>query len=276
VTILPHDVARDERRTVLYRKDGHVARVTLNRPEVLNAMNDDMHAALGDVWDAIEGDEDVWVVVLGGAGGRAFSVGQDLKELAARQAMPGHESPTFGSFGRSGWPRLTERFDFSKPVVARVDGYALGGGFELALACDVVIASDRSVFALPEVRHGMVPGAGGVFRLTRQAPFRAAMGLLLTGRRLDANGALALGLVNEVVPPGSLDDCVAGWVDDILAAAPLAVRAVKEAAHRSHTVSLAVAFDMQYESETLRRRSEDAREGPRAFAEKRRPEWRGL
>jgi crotonobetainyl-CoA hydratase/dehydration protein DpgD len=233
-----------------------------------------MHEELARVWDDLESDERVRVVVLTGAGERAFSVGQDLKERARRDA-DGTPAGSFGSRGEPGWPRLTERFGFSKPVVARVDGYALGGGFELVLACDVVVASDRAVFGLPEARLGLVPGAGGVFRLVRQMPPRVAMGYLLTGRRLDAPTAYAHGLVNEVVPAAALDAAVDRWVADLVASAPLSVRAIKEAALRSVDLPLPEAFTAAYEWEDRRRRSADAVEGPRAFAEKRAPIWTG-
>ncbi|MFG3581311.1 enoyl-CoA-hydratase DpgD [Micromonospora chersina] len=259
---------------VRYEKADHVARVTLDRPEVLNAMDLRMHAELAEVWDDVEADDDVRVVVLTGAGDRAFSVGQDLRERARLDA-DGVPPSSFGSRGQPGWPRLTERFDLSKPVLARVDGYALGGGFELALACDLVVASDRAVFALPEPRLGLVPGAGGAFRLSRQVPLKAAMGYLLTGRRMDAGAAYALGLVNEVVPAAELDRCVAGWVADLLACAPLALRAIKQAVLGSLDRPLPEAFAGRYGWEERRRASRDAVEGPRAFAEKRAPVWLG-
>lgn len=265
--------APDGRPRVRYEKRGHVAHVTLDRPAVLNAMDLRMHAELADIWDDFEADDDLWVAVLSGAGTRAFSVGQDLRELAVRDGEGTAGPATFGSRGKPGWPRLTERFDLSKPVVAKVRGYALGGGFELALACDLVIASDDAVFALPEAKLGLMAGAGGVFRLTRQLPWKTAMGHLLTGRPLDARRAWELGLVNEVVAPDDLDACVVDWVADILRCAPLSVRAIKEAATRSATMSLESAFATRYPWEERRMHSEDAAEGPRAFAEKRVPRW---
>lgn len=129
------------------------------------------------MWDDFERDDDVWVAVLTGCGDRSFSVGQDLKELVARTES-GAPATSFGSRGRPGWPRLTERFALTKPVVARVNGFALGGGFELALACDIIVAAAHATFALPEARLGLMAGAGGVFRLTRQMPFKSAMGYL--------------------------------------------------------------------------------------------------
>ncbi|MFI9832565.1 enoyl-CoA-hydratase DpgD [Streptomyces sp. NPDC051913] len=267
--------AADQPR-VRYEKKDHIAHVTLDRPEVLNAMDLRMHEELAGVWDDVEADDDIRAVVLTGAGERAFSVGQDLKE---RSRLDGAGTPrtTFGSRGLPGWPRLTERFTLSKPVVARVNGYALGGGFELALACDLVIASHDAVFALPEARLGLIPGAGGAFRLARQLPLKTAMGYLLTGRSMDAATALHFGLVNEVADDeeGDLDRRVAAWTDDLVRSAPLSVRALKESVMRSLDQPLEEAFATRYVWEERRMRSEDAVEGPRAFAEKRAPVWSG-
>jgi crotonobetainyl-CoA hydratase/dehydration protein DpgD len=202
-------------------------------------------------------------------------VGQDLKELAARERAGLAAPSTFGSRGKPGWPRLTERFHLTKPVVAKVRGHALGGGFELALACDIVVASEDARFALPEAALGLIAGAGGVFRLTRQLPWKTAMGHLLTGRPMGAVRAYELGLVNEVVPPGDLDGCAETWVADLVRSAPLSVRAIKEAATRSAGLSLEEAFAAGYPWEQRRMHSADAVEGPRAFAEKREPKWQG-
>ena len=259
---------------VRYAKKDHVAYVTLNRAEVLNAMDLRMHAELGEVWDDVEADDDIRVAVLTGAGDRSFSVGQDLRERARLDAR-GEPRTSFGSRGQPGWPRLTERFTQSKPVVARVNGYALGGGFELALACDLIVASDNAEFALPEVRLGLVPGAGGAFRLARQLPLKTAMGYLLTGRRMSAEDAWRHGLVNEVVATDDLDRCVAEWTDDLVRSAPLSVRAIKECVGRSADMPLEQAFSTRYWWEEARMRSHDAVEGPRAFAEKREPRWTG-
>ncbi|MER5732107.1 enoyl-CoA-hydratase DpgD [Streptomyces sp. NPDC002138] len=266
-------VHADEQR-VLYRKKDHVAHVTLNRPAVLNAMDLRMHEELAAVWDDVEADDEVRVAVLTGAGERSFTVGQDLKERA-RLDEQGVPRSTFGSRGQPGWPRLTERFTLSKPVIARVNGYALGGGFELALACDLIIASDQAVFALPEARLGLVPGAGGAFRLARQVPLKVALGHLLTGRRMSAADALRWGMVNEVVPHDRLDACVAEWTEELLRSAPLAVRAIKEAVMRSVDMPLEAAFSTPFGWEQRRRGSEDAIEGPRAFAQGREPVWQG-
>ena len=236
-------------------------------------MNLQMHEELARVWDDFEADDDMWVAVLTGAGERAFSVGQDLKELTARVRSGVAGTATFGSRDKPGWPRLTERFDLAKPVVAKVRGYAMGGGFELALACDIVIAADDATFALPEAKLGLIPGAGGVFRLSRQLPWCTAMGHLLTGRPITAQRALQFGLINEVVPADELDACVEGWLADILRCAPLSVRAIKEAAAKSLPMSLETAFSTRFAWEERRMHSQDAVEGPLAFVEKREPRW---
>ncbi|HET7865979.1 MAG TPA: enoyl-CoA hydratase-related protein [Burkholderiaceae bacterium] len=168
---------------------------------------------------------------------------------------------------------MTERFSLSKPVIARVNGFAFGGGFELALACDVIVAAEAAEFALPEAKLGLVPGAGGIFRLVRQAPFKIAMGYLMTGRRMPAEMALKLGLVNEVAPLVDLDAVVNAWTEDILRCSPLAVRAIKEAACKSVDLTLQDAFTAKYEWEERRRAGLDWKEGPLAFHEKRRPCW---
>jgi dehydration protein DpgD len=258
---------------VLFEKRGAVAWITLNRPAALNALNEQVHVQLARVWDALESDDEIRVGVLSGAGSKAFSVGQDLKELVAR-TKDGAESSSFGNRG-PGWPRLTERFDLSKPLIARVNGYALGGGFELALACDLIIAAQEALFALPEAKLGLIAGAGGLFRLTRQIPFKAAMGYLMTGRHISAQRGYELGFVNEVVPAEELDDAVERWIADILACAPLSLRAIKEASGKSQTLSLEEAFGAHYDWEERRRRSHDCREGPLAFVERRPPHWLG-
>ncbi|MGW4060042.1 enoyl-CoA-hydratase DpgD [Amycolatopsis sp. NPDC004747] len=259
---------------VRYDKRGPVAYVTLDRPAVLNAMDSRMHVELAGIWDDIEADDEIVAGVLTGAGDRAFSVGQDLTELAGR-VEAGTDRSSFGSRGKPGWPRLTDRFTMSKPLIARVNGYAIGGGFELAMACDIIVAAEHATFALPEARLGLIAGAGGVFRLVRQLPVKTAMGYLLTGRRMSARRALELGLVNEVVPAADLDDCVDGWVRDVLRCAPLALRAIKEAAMSSAHLSIEDAFAARYFWEERRMHSDDSREGPRAFVAKRPPRWLG-
>jgi crotonobetainyl-CoA hydratase/dehydration protein DpgD len=259
---------------VRYEKKNHVAYITLARPAVLNAMDLQMHDELAGAWNDVETDDDIRVAVLTGAGERSFSVGQDMKERARLNRL-GAQPATFSSREQPGWPRLTERFTMSKPVIARVNGYALGGGFELALACDIIVASEQAIFALPEAKLGLIPGAGGAFRLARQLPLKVAMGHLLTGRPMTASTALHFGLINEVVEHVQLDRCVAAWTNDVMRSAPLSVRAIKESVMRSLDMPLDEAFSAQYSWEERRRRSQDAYEGVQAFAEKRDPVWCG-
>lgn len=259
---------------VIYEKAGPIARVRLNRPAKLNAMNAAMHERLAIIWDDFEADDNLRVAVISGEGERAFSVGQDLKETAVKLASGEWTPSSIGSRGRPGWPRLTERFDLTKPVIAQVHGYALGGGFELALACDIIIAGQSAIFGLPEARLGLIPGAGGMFRLARQVPLKLAMGHLLTGNQIPVDCAFRYGLVNEVAEDPDLEHAVAKWIDAILACSPLSLRAIKEATNSSAHRSLSEAFSIRYFWEEQRARSGDAREGAIAFAEGRAPNWK--
>jgi crotonobetainyl-CoA hydratase len=248
-------------------RDGRVLTVTLNRPELLNALHPPAHLELERIWNEFEGDPALWVAVVTGAGERAFCAGNDLKYQAAggRVAMP-----------PSGFGGITARYDMVKPVIAAVNGVAMGGGFEIALACDLIVASERAVFALPEPRVGLAALAGGIHRLPRQIGLKNAMGMLLTGRRVSAEEGLRLGFVNEVVPPGELAAAARRWADAICECAPLSVRASKEAALRGLDAgSLREAVEGRYEQMVAMVKSEDFVEGPRAFAEKRRPAWKG-
>ena len=259
---------------VLVEVDGHVATLTINRPQAMNAMDSFAHLALSNALDRVQADDNIRVVILTGSGERAFSAGRDLKEIAGESTMSAAERDQLAARWRE-VRRLTDRLDFFKPIVARVNGLAMGGGFELALACDVIIAADHVTFALPEPRRGLIATAGGVHRLPRQLPLKTAMGLLLTGRSLSAARALSLGLVNEVTPLAQLDAVVRSWVDDMLACAPLAIQATKQSAMCGLDLPLGQALAGSYPIENLRKISVDSKEGPRAFAEKRAPVWVG-
>ncbi|TCC06314.1 enoyl-CoA-hydratase DpgD [Kribbella soli] len=261
-----------ETTKVTLTRRGHVSYLTIARPHVSNALDLDAHRQLCALLDEFEADGEQWVAVLTGAGDRCFCAGQDLKELAARNRS-GVQPTSLGSGGVSGSPRLTERFGLTKPIVARVNGHAIGGGLELMLACDLAIAADHATFALPEVRLGLVAGAGGAIRLPRQLPPKIALGHLLTGRPMTAATAHRYGLVNEVVPAAQLDACVESWVADLVACSPVAVRAAKEIATRSRELPLEEAFAARYSWEEKRRTSPDAVEGPAAFVERRAPRW---
>lgn len=259
---------------ILFDIRDHVATLTINRPEVFNAMDSHAHLALSKALDEIQANDDVRVVVLTGAGEKAFSAGRDLKELAAVSAMTDAQKQEVAER----WTkvrRLTDRYDFFKPVIAKVNGMALGGGFELALSCDIIVAAEHATFALPEPRRGLIAMAGGVHRLPRQLPLKTAMGMMLTGRQISAAHAYQFGLVNEVVPVAQLDAAVASWVSDILECAPLSVQATKQCAMSGLGQSLEAAINGVYPLEERRRNSADSIEGPRAFAERRKPVWTG-
>lgn len=257
---------------IIVSQSGAVATLTINRPERMNAMDSVAHLALSQALDALAEDDSVRVIVLTGAGDRAFSAGRDLKELSADLSEERRQEID------ARWAqlqRLTDRFDYPKPIIAKVRGLALGGGFELALACDIIIASEDASFALPEPKRGLIPFAGGVHRLPRQIPLKAAMGYLLTGRSMSAQRAFELGLVTEVVAAAQLDSVVAAWADDIIACAPLSIRSIKQCVTTGMSLPLAEAMTATYPAEEIRKNSQDSIEGPRAFAGKRTPLWTG-
>ena len=252
----------------------HVARITIDRPARMNAFDDDTHVEFSRAIDEVEANEDIWVAVITGAGDRAFSAGRDLKWTASMSAAsPEEQAASAAKLATT--TRLQDRFDIVKPIIARVNGFALGGGLELALACDIIVAAEHAEFGLPEPRRGLIAGAMGVHRLPRHIPYHVAMGHLLTGRHLTAARAYELGLVNEVVPTARLDEAVDGWVADILACSPVAVRATKQSALEALHLPLRDANRHVAAWEAKRRVSNDAKEGPRAFAEKRPPQWTG-
>jgi crotonobetainyl-CoA hydratase len=249
-------------------KDGRILTVTLNRPELLNALHPPANHELGRVFDEFAEDPDLWVAILTGAG-RGFCAGNDLKYQAAGK-MQGVAIPPRGFAG------ITARYDCDKPVIAAVNGVAMGGGFEIALACDLIIASEDASFALPEPRVGLAALAGGIHRLPRQIGLKNAMGMLLTGRRVSAEEGLRLGFVNEVVPAGELMAAARRWAEQICECAPLSVRATKQAAMQGLAYgTIEAAMDAKYDGLRHMVKSEDFVEGPRAFAEKRKPSWKG-
>lgn len=247
-------------------KDG-VARVTLNRPERMNAVDSATEAALDEVWNAIDVDPAIRCAVLTGTG-RAFCAGADMKEEGpgglAYWARTGDHG--FGGIALGRRPSI--------PVIARVNGVALGGGFEMVLGCDLVVAADTASFGLPEPRVGRLP-LDGMITLPRRLPRPLAMGLLLTGRRIGAAEALEHGLVNRVVPPDELDAATDAWVRDILACAPLSLRAIKRAANDTVHLTVPEARNARLPSLVAALQSRDGEEGVAAFREKRAPAWSG-
>ena len=248
--------------------NGHVLEVTINRPEVMNSLHPPSHREFDEVWNEFDKDENLWIGIITGTGDRAFSAGNDLKYQASggdRSGMPS-----------SGFAGLTSRFDLNKPLIAAVNGFAMGGGMEIALACDLIIASDNARFALPEPRVGLAALAGGMHRLPRQIGMKNAMGMMLTGRHVGAAEAKELGIVNEVVPLVDLMETARRWAKDIEACSPMSIRATKQVAYQSlGEANLEKSMQGQYSAVGDLLKSEDFVEGPVAFAEKRTPEWKG-
>ena len=251
-----------------YEKEGRIATVTINRPERMNALHPPANLELHDIWNDFQNDPEVWIGILTGSGDRAFSAGNDLK-YTAEHGLGGVR------VGESGFGGLVKRMDCWKPIIAAVNGFALGGGFEMALACDIIIAAEHARLGLPEPRVGLMAGAGGVHRLPRMMPQKIAMGYILTGRHMTAQEAHRWGIVNEVVPLADLMPTVHRWAQDILEGAPLSIRASKQAAMMGLGHPLDIALNLEYTQNTAMRRSEDIVEGPKAFAEKRKPNWKG-
>ena len=250
-------------------REGPVTIITLNRPEVMNAMHSPAHFEMHEALDAFAADPEQWVGIITGAGDRAFSAGNDLKHQATGGEM---RSPP------SGFAGLTSRFDLTKPLIAAVNGVAMGGGFEIALACDLIVASEAAMFALPEPRVGLAALAGGLHRLPRAIGTKRAMGMILTGRRVSAAEGLDLGFVNEVTAPQDLLRTAREWAGRICELSPMSVRASKEAVLKGldePSLEAALRGQNRYPAVAALYRSEDFIEGPRAFAEKRPPQWKG-
>jgi enoyl-CoA hydratase/carnithine racemase len=250
-------------------RDG-VGTVTLNRPEVLNAVDDDTHHQLHDIWEDIERRTDVRVVVLTGSGDRAFCAGSDMKSQNERTGVDywaaGHPD---------GYGGLTVRRSLTVPVIGRINGVAMGGGLELALGCDLLVVADHARLGLPEAKVGRVPLDGGVIALTRQLPHRLAMQMLLTGQPVTAQRALEIGLVNVVVPKEELDSATDALVQQVLRCAPLSLAAIKAMVNRGDGLPTRDAVSLRITEVFRALTSKDADEGVQAFIEKREPVWLG-
>ncbi|MFH1031694.1 MAG: enoyl-CoA hydratase-related protein [Chloroflexota bacterium] len=253
----------------IYEKKGRIAYITLNRPEVMNSLHILCHRELDGVWNDFRDDPEVWVAIFTGTGEKAFSAGNDLKYTAE------HPEVLNLPHGPGGFGGITLRNDLWKPVIAAVNGFALGGGLEMALACDIIVAADHARFGLPEPTVGLIARGGGLHRLPRQIPLKLAMGMILTGRHTTAQEAYRIGLVNEVVPLKDLMTTAEKWAADILRCAPMSIRASKEASMRGLALPLLDAINTVNMEQKKWENSEDRVEGPKAFAAKRPPQWKG-
>ncbi|MBI2202675.1 MAG: enoyl-CoA hydratase/isomerase family protein [Candidatus Rokubacteria bacterium] len=254
---------------LVYEVKGRVAYITINRPEAMNAMDQEVYAKLSEAWVDVRDNPDVWVAIITGAGEKSFTAGADLKAFI---------------------PRATEKADFFltqkdmilnrglevwKPVIAAVNGYCLAGGVTLLFATDIRIAAEHAVFEVSEVKRGILPGNGGTQRALRQLPYPIAMEMILLGRRLTAQEALTHGLINRVVPAKDLMATAEDYARRLCDNGPLALRAIKELAIRSQSVPLEHGIRLEQAFQEFLRTTEDAKEGPRAFAEKRKPAYKG-
>ncbi|MEX0286135.1 MAG: enoyl-CoA hydratase-related protein [Paracoccaceae bacterium] len=245
---------------------GHILLVTMNRPEVYNAVHPPMHWEMAECWDAFAANDDLWVAVLTGAGDKAFTAGNDLKYTATHGAGKGLPPTGFGG--------LSSRFDLEKPIIAAVNGFAMGGGFETALSCDIILASDQAKFSLPEVKVGFFASASGVQRLSRYIGRLAAQEMMITGRTVLADEALRLGCCNEVVPHAELMNRAMALASEIETVSPSSIKATKRILN-----SMAVADGLPESLDYSRvvqgdlSKTEDFKEGVQAFVEKRKPNW---
>lgn len=265
--------------TIIFEKRGQQAWITLNRPEAKNTLNGDMFVELADAWQEVRDDDAIRVVVLTGAGDVDFCCGGDLGAViplwtGARQPQTPTEERLVSD------PMIADKImlknePFVKPVIAAINGRAMGGGTEMLQATDIRIAAEHAVFALPEPKVGVVPGAGSMVRLTRQLPYAHAMKILLGGEPITAQEALAMGLVSEVLPGENLLARAQEFADNVCRQAPLALQAIKRTALETHTLPWADAFEFEMQQSASVMMSKDAREGPRAFKEKRDPDFKG-
>lgn len=252
-------------------RHGQILEIVLDRPKA-NAIDASTSFKMGELFLQFRDDPTLRVAIITGAGERFFSAGWDLKSAAEGEAPD-------ADFGPGGFAGLTEIFNLDKPVIAAVNGYAFGGGFELALAADLIVCSENASFALPEVKLGIVPDSGGILRLPKILPPAIVNELVMTGRRMDAQEALRWGIVNHVVHPAELMDCARDLAAQLLAGAPLAIAALKEISRATRELPVQEGYELM-RSGILRHyptvlHSADALEGPQAFAEKREPQWQG-
>jgi enoyl-CoA hydratase/carnithine racemase len=251
-----------------YEKNNHLAILTMNRPEAMNAMSAVMRKEMGEAFVDFKNDIDSWVLIITGAGDRAFSAGMDLKEMAANLAGGAGRGVTTEN------PDLAQgNIEIWKPVIAAINGVCIGGGLELALACDVRIVSDNARLGLSEAKRGIVPGGRGTIRLPRAVPFGIAAEMLFSGDLINAQEAYRIGLANQVVPPAELMAAATKMAERFAESAPLAVQSIKETLYRTNGMPLKEALSARFGPNVFA--SEDAKEGTAAFGQKRKPQWKG-
>ena len=256
--------------TISQELRGRVAILTLNRPEAMNAINMKMRGELRTALDELKRDAQVDAVILTGAGEKAFSAGMDLREFAAMNAnIPVAEMKRFR------WEQGEGIAAFDKPIIAAINGLAIGGGVELTLLCDFAFAADHSSFAFGEVKRGLIPGNGGTQRLSRRVGTARALDMILTGRTVSAAEALSIGLVQYVVPQNELIEQALKLAEMMAANAPVAVRSAKAAIHRGADLTLADGLRLEQDMASFLYTTEDSKEGPKAFLEKRPAVWKG-
>ncbi|HJO82135.1 MAG: enoyl-CoA hydratase-related protein [SAR202 cluster bacterium] len=266
---------------VIYEKKGRIAVVTINRPERMNAVALETNATMYDIFTDFLEDQDIWIGIITGYGGKAFCAGSDIKEMTERPAGERVSKAADSPHQEGG---MAHR-EIWKPLIAAVDGYCLGGGLEIAMACDIIIASNRSSFGVPEIRNiGGFPGDGGIHRLPRHVPKKIAMQMLLTGQRISVEEAYRIGLINKIVEPDQVMDEAMAMANTINENSPIAARVSKEIATKTmdlpleyHESEAKTAWELDRIVGAKLRNSEDSksREGPRSFVEKRKPVWLG-
>ena len=254
---------------LIYEVKDKIAYITLNRPEVMNAMDPELYASLSEAWINVRDNPDIWVVIITGAGEKAFSAGADLKTTIPRV-------PEKADFWLTQKGMLLNRgLEVWKPVIAAVNGYCLAGGMTLLFATDIRIAAEHAVFEISEVKRGLLPGNGGTQRTLRQLPYAIGMEMLLLGRRLNAQEAFSYGLINKVVPMKDLMSTAEEYARRLCENGPLALRAIKELAVRSQSLPLEDGIRLETSFQEYLRTTEDIKEGVTAFAEKRKPVYKG-
>ncbi len=256
--------------TITVTRQGRVALIALNRPEAMNAINVQMRTELRETLELLRRDAEIGAVVLTGAGDKAFSAGMDLREFAkANVDVP------IAEMKRYRWEHGEGIAAFDKPIIAAVNGLAIGGGVELALLCDLTFAAEEATFAFGEIKRGLMPGNGGTQRLSRRVGTARALDMILTGRTVSAQEALTIGLIEYVVPKEALLERAVTLAELMAANAPVALRTAKAAVHRGADMALADGLRLEQDLASFLYTTEDAKEGPRAFLEKRTPVWKG-